>query len=72
LTGLRGSQDLDALFDLVHDHLACALSPQEAFQALQRLRLELGIDRAGAENRLQDNLEYAMEKTSYECPARGN
>ena len=72
LVALRAGQDHDALLDLVHHHQTRGLSPQDAYQVLQQLWLELGFDRAEEENSLQDNLEYVMEKVWYECPARGN
>jgi len=70
LTALHGGEDYDALLELVHRHQAQGLPPQEAYAILHQIWLEFGFDKVEEGSRLQDDLEYVMEKIWYECPAR--
>lgn len=45
------------------------MSPQQAYEMLQQIWLEFGFDKVEEGSRLQDDLEYVMEKIWYECPA---
>lgn len=69
LTALRDGEDYDALLELVHRYQAQGLPPQEAYAILHQTWLEFGFDKIEEGSRLQDDLEYVMEKIWYECPA---
>jgi len=69
LTALRGGEDYDVLLELVHRHQGQGLSPQKAYAILHQIWLEFGFDKVEEGSRLQDDLEYVMEKIWYECPA---
>lgn len=70
LTALRDGKDHDALLELVHRHQVQGLPPQKAYALLQQIWLEFGFDKVDEGSRLQNDLEYVMEKIWYECPAR--
>ena len=69
LTALRSGEEDDALLELVHRHQTQGLSPQEAYALLHQIWLEFGFNKVEEGSRLQDDLEYVMEKIWYECPA---
>ncbi|HTU91992.1 MAG TPA: hypothetical protein VMF69_18055 [Gemmataceae bacterium] len=69
LTALHNEEGHDALLELVHRHQAQGLPPQAAYEILQQIWLAFGFDKAEEGSRLQDDLEYVMEKIWYECPA---
>lgn len=68
-TALRNGANYDAVLELVHRHQAQGLLLQDAYAILQQIWLEFGFDKVEVGSRLQDDLEYVMEKIWYECPA---
>jgi len=66
---LQMGKDHTGLLDLVHRHQKQGLTPDEAYRVMQQIWLEMGFDKGNGEGPLQDNLEAAMEKVWYECPA---
>jgi hypothetical protein len=69
LAGLQNGMDHDSLLDMVHRYQRRGMSPREAYDTLQQIWLDFGFDKIEEGSGLQDNLEYVMEKTWYECPA---
>ena len=69
LTALRGGEGHDQLLELVHRYQAAGMTPQAAYDTLERIWLDFGFDESDEESDLRDNLEYVMEKVWYECPA---
>jgi hypothetical protein len=72
LTALKNGTDADSLLDLVSRYQAQGLMPQQAYQLLHELWLEFGFAQRDGDSRIQDDLEYVMEKVWYECPAQGS
>jgi hypothetical protein len=69
LTALRAGMDYDELLELVHQHQAQGVAPQVSYEVLQQIWQELGFDKEGDNQEMQNNLEAVMEKIWYECPA---
>ncbi|MGH7171231.1 MAG: hypothetical protein ACRELF_01250 [Gemmataceae bacterium] len=69
MTALRAGKDYHALMELVRRYQMQGLSLDAAYGSLHQIWLEFGFDKVEEGSRLQDDLEYVMEKIWYECPA---
>ena len=71
LAVLLEGADHEALLELVYRYQVRGLAPQQAYEVLQQIWLELGFNEREEASTLQDNLEYVMEKIWFGCPAPG-
>ena len=66
---LQSGKQHPELLELVRRHQKQGLAAEEAYQIMQQIWRDLGLDKGAAEGDLQNNLEAVMEKIWYECPA---
>lgn len=71
LTALQAGRDYDALMELVRNYRNQGLSSDAAYEALHEIWLEFGFDKIVEGSRVQDELEYVMEKVWYDSPTVG-
>jgi len=68
LAALRSGKTHESLLGLVRRYQQPVSNPQEIYETLQEIWLELGFDAKQEGSPTRDELEYVMEKIWYQCP----
>lgn len=68
VAAIRSGEADDCLLALIHSPGSGSRTPQDAYDVLQEIWLEFGFDGRSHGGKIQDTLEFLMEKTWQECP----